>query len=532
MRIGIREQLAAVVLVTALVPLAVLATATWVNSQKFVTQVTSNSLSLTASLKSSQIASDLLLIQSTCSTFSSRVVLQDTLKSFYQQNGAGQNWTLASDDISQALESGGLSALVQVTIFSRNSTGNPYGLLNVTANQTDITLPSQYPDGAPVMLGDNGPGYPAALYPSLTYNTTSTPDPLDPGTNETLVSAFGNFSLNSTSQLLLGPLQTNESFAMISLTLPILDNSNPSNVLGFMTVVAAATFLIEVIQSRAGLADTGTVLLVGPDQPTNLFPSADRPATEDYHPRAKTIGSALVRYVFPPDPAPGQEDKHSVYNANLAKYGTSNFTEDQFPAVVDGFSDLVASINNASTLLTTTNENNATVSVGYARPDSNLVDWLLIVEQSHSEAWAPIYQLRNIVLACVFGAIGLVLIFVVPFAHYSVRPIRRLREATKKSIAPPRSSPNGSDSSDRDEPGENGEADEENGLSRRSKKGFVVRLKRLTPTRRRKSQAERDEEKRRRGFRIPAKVQDRKHLIHDELSDLTGNYSLLECYVC
>lgn len=68
----------------------------------------------------------------------------------------------------------------------------------------------------------------------------------------------------------------------------------------------------------------------------------------------------------------------------------------------------------------------------------------------------------------------------------------------------------------------NGGGDEEDGLPKCKKKGFVVRLKHLSRTGRRKSKAERDEEQRRRGFRIPAKVQDRKHLINDELSDLTG----------
>ena len=524
MRIGIREQLAAVVLVTALVPLAVLAIATWLNNVNFVSQITSNSLSLTASLKSSQITTDLLLIESTCSTISSRAILQSSLKTFYEQIVAGQNWTTAEDDISEVLVADGLAALVQVIVFSRNTTGDPHGILNVTASQTNITLPGKYPNGDPVMLGDNGAGYPPELYPSLTYNITSAPDPQDPNANETLVTAFGNFVLNGTSQLLLGPLQVNESFALISVTLPITDNGNSDFVLGYMTVVASAAFLLDVVQSRVGLANTGVVLLVGPEQPTNKFESAYTPATADYHPNASALDPALVRYVFPPNPAPGESDRHPNYNNNLSKYGESNFTEGQFPAVADGFSTLDSSSNDAKTLLTTKNENNATVSVGYARPAGSLADWLLIVEQSHSEAWDPIYELRNTVFACVFGAVALVLIFVVPFVHYSVRPIRRLREATKKSISPPRSSPNGSDS-DRDEPDLNSGGDEENGLSRRSKKGFIVRLKRLASTGRRKSKAEREEENRRMGFRIPAKVQDRKHFIHDELSDLTATFN-------
>lgn len=164
---------------------------------------------------------------------------------------------------------------------------------------------------------------------------------------------------------------------------------------------------------------------------------------------------------------------------NLRKYGTSNFTEMAYPAVVEGFGKQDPVINNASSILATHNENNVSVAVGYARPQSSLVDWLLIVEQSHDEAWAPINKLRTIVLSCVFGAVGLILIVVVPVAHYSVRPIRRLRDATKKSIAPPGYTPNGSIRSDRggdlsgDEVG-----DEENAVSTRSKKGVFVRLKR------------------------------------------------------
>jgi osomolarity two-component system sensor histidine kinase SLN1 len=82
MRIGIREQLAAVVLLTSLIPLAILAIATWVNNHNFVVGITSQSLALTASLKAAQIASDLLLIQSTCATIVTRILLQEAIKNF------------------------------------------------------------------------------------------------------------------------------------------------------------------------------------------------------------------------------------------------------------------------------------------------------------------------------------------------------------------------------------------------------------------------------------------------------------------
>ena len=417
--------------------------------------------------------------------------------------------------------------MLQVSVFSRNQTGAGSALLQATANVTPgIALPSTYSNGSSVMLGDSGAGYPPSLYPNITYNTTSTPDPMDPSINATFVEAFLDFPLNDTSALFLGPLQINDSFALVSLTLPIVDNTDPGVVLAFMTIVAAASSLIDVTQSREGLANTGTVLIVGPSRRENQFKYLNRPATGTYTPDPSDLEPAVVHYIFPPVPVPGQTDRHAQYNSNLTRLGSSNFTEGAYPAVVAGFGDHNPAINNASSMLSTHNENNVSVAVGYARPASELVEWLLIIEQSHEEAWAPITNLRKIVLACVFGTMGLVLLVVLPMAHYSVRPIRRLRDATEKSVAPPGYTPNGSIRSERlDDPGEvSGDevGDEENiaTLSQSSKKpGLFIRLKNLTNGGKRKSKAERNEADRRRVFKIPGKVQDRKHCITDELTE-------------
>ena len=168
------------------------------------------------------------------------------------------------------------------------------------------------------------------------------------------------------------------------------------------------------------------------------------------------------------------------------------------------------------------------MAVGYARPQSTLVNWLLIIEQDHEEAWSPINELRTIVLSCVFGAIGLIFLVVIPMAHYSVRPIRRLRDATEKSIAPPGYTLNGSIRSERMEDGSGDEVgDEENAVSSRSKKGILVRLKKMRQTGRRKSKIEQSEDDRRRVFKIPAEVPDRKHIITDEISELTTTFNAM-----
>lgn len=181
-------------------------------------------------------------------------------------------------------------------------------------------------------------------------------------------------------------------------------------------------------------------------------------------------------------------------------------------------------------MLRTKNENNVSVAVGSARPQSTLVSWLLVVEQSHDEAWEPVRKLREIVLACVFGTFAFVVLVAFPMAHFSVRPIRRLRDATEKSVSPPGYTPNGSIISDRlEDPGDLSGEDirelDRRSSSHRLKKGIFIRLKRLSPSsRRRKTHIARHEDARRRVFKIPGKVRDRKHWITDELTELTSKF--------
>jgi len=158
-RIGIREQLGVVVLLFALVPLMVLSVAVWINNHNFVVSVTSSELALTASLKAAQIASDLLIIQSTCSTIVTRILLQNTLRNFYK-NPTGTNFTSALTDLQSALVGGGFSALLQAVVFSKNSTGSADGIMRATiANSTIVT--GINPDGSQSYLGDNSSlGYP------------------------------------------------------------------------------------------------------------------------------------------------------------------------------------------------------------------------------------------------------------------------------------------------------------------------------------------------------------------------------------
>jgi osomolarity two-component system, sensor histidine kinase SLN1 len=85
------------------------------------------------------------------------------------------------------------------------------------------------------MLGDGDIGYPSMLYPNLTYIQSQGSGNSEASRNVTQVYAYPDFILNTTSSLFLGPLQVNSTFALVSLTLPIINTTSVGDLLGFMT---------------------------------------------------------------------------------------------------------------------------------------------------------------------------------------------------------------------------------------------------------------------------------------------------------
>ena len=85
------------------------------------------------------------------------------------------------------------------------------------------------------MLGDPGLGYPPSLYPNLTYTFANGVDPDNAASDQDTAYAFAGFSFNLSSILLLGPMYVNASFSLLSLTLPIINNTSNTDILGYMT---------------------------------------------------------------------------------------------------------------------------------------------------------------------------------------------------------------------------------------------------------------------------------------------------------
>ncbi|KAF4785786.1 hsp90-like protein [Colletotrichum scovillei] len=523
-RVAIREQLAFLVVIAVLVALMILSVPVWIYVNQFVTQVEGRELALTASLKASRISAELELVQTSIITISSRILIQNSLFTFYDGNTTDANWAQAKGDLNSALSVGGLTGLLQGRIYSRNITGNGYGLLNVTGEKVpEIALPYPGANGSQIFLSDTAEGYPPALYPNITYEDLGRQNQYRNNTRAYAANAFDGVRISTNGGLLLGPLILNETTALISITVPIRYNQQQEFILGYMTLVATASSLISIRNSREGLGDTGLVLLVGPTEKSNRFNSSNAVSNSTYKPPTDALNNVPVNFVLPPNPLSGQGDRHDERSWSAGK-DDDPFPMKDYPAVLASFSKQIAAPNNSSSMLSTNNEQGLPVAVGFARTNTALVNWTVVVEQAKSEADAPIETLRNIILGCVFGTAGLIIILIFPCAHLSVMPIRRLKSATEKSIQPPGYEDGYYSEFDGDEtPGSGGISSR----TQRSKKdGIITSIFKLVGYKpKEKPASEHDRDSTRRIFKIPGKVTDRKHFITDELTELTETFN-------
>jgi osomolarity two-component system sensor histidine kinase SLN1 len=469
-------------------------------------------------------------------------------------------------DLSGALSGGGENALfLQAIVFPRSNatTRDTHGLLNVTGDGANgkVKLPYKYENGSQVFLGDPGPGYPSFLYPNFTYidgpaNVSSIQYDVSAPTNLSKYAIHKQRVLHYDSVLIQGPLYLGETSSLISVTVAINNNTSRSDVLGWLTVVMDARLLYEVVSSPEGLESTGEILIVGPFINDNLFYQSVRGSS------AAKNADVIVTFILPPLNNATLGNRHTLRAFPTGADPTGNpdlpFAMAQYPAVRDAWSRQNNKINNAGEMISSTNEEGIKVSVGYAQLSTKLVDWILIFEQSYAEVIGPINDLRDIVLACVFSVIVAVILVSFPLAHYAVKPIRALRAATQRSIEPY----NETDESE-DSPVSSGQgphSDEESGLQRNvdseghqlnsklashghgladdavsgprsssiqtvAKKLRFSQVNHLWTTKRKETAHVKTGRIRRNGSRIPQRVPEKRHFIHDELTDLTSTFN-------
>ena len=405
--------------------------------------------------------------------------------------------------------------MVQASLFPPYDDGNAtalHGLVNVTSDGVlgQFPLPYFYPNGSNIYLGDPGLGYPPTLYPNLTYNGV-------PGDVGYYAEASGK-RLDPNGVLVTGPFVLDNSTALLSATTGITNNTSATlQVLGWLTVIVNASMIYDVRNSPEGLGRTGEVLIIAPDTLDNQFPFDIR--TDN---GSSTLDDESVRFVLPPITNKALQGRHNL-RSNVQNV-SNPFTASDFPALVRAWTQKTENVNNAGAILDTHNEEGKRVSVGYAQVRTELVDWILMVEQSHSETVEPINHLRDVVLICVFSVMGGLLVLTFPLAHYSVAPIRQLRAATQKTVEPyqPDDSQSGYTDSSQNRDANDGTGFDEDEAR---KEGFLTTVKKwasgTTPPRPRNAR----HSGARRTFRIPSKVPERRHIIYDELTDLTSKFN-------
>lgn len=292
------------------------------HNYRLVLDVRSSRFSLTASLKSIQVAQSISLLHNTVYAISTRAILQSALRRYEMAgNNTMDNWARALEDLqnSASASTGGFAEVLQLVVFDKflgsggpgvpngtlvdnvivgsggytgilpNGTrlnigfglGGRMGLLNTTGdNAAGIILP-----GNPANGGGGGPmllNQTVEEQSEAAYNSTHGIPFHDGFPNELYPHMPGVVSVNPGNQftpsyireqngLLLGPMKVNSSFYMMSLTIPIINNTSESTLLGFLTVVLNAKVVLDIITDTRGLGGTGQTVLVGPASISNIW---------------------------------------------------------------------------------------------------------------------------------------------------------------------------------------------------------------------------------------------------------------------
>lgn len=438
-----------------------------------------------------------------------RIAPQSALTRYYGGNRTVANWQRTQEDY-DAVFAGDIRTRVaiQAQIYPFNSTER--SLFNRTASSMmDVVLPFTTPSGQNATLGDPEYGFVPELYPKFDIQRLRY--------NDTISMYKGNFkgrTIDNTSYLFSGPYRVNETLSLVSITTPIINNTSNIDTLGWLTTVLDASLIANVVNAMEGLDKSGLTMLFGPNNETNHFPAN----TLYNSPNPDPPKNAEVRFLIPPT-SRNHVARHGQYDTAL---DPPPFDWTRFPAIRKGFTQATDGSNtggnNAGSIIRTNNEDGDKVAVGYAIVNSPMVDWMVIVEQTHGEVWGPIYHLRNVIIACVFGTMGAMLLITFPVAHYSSRPIRRLRDATQRTVAPHLFE---DDSFSSQNDGANEDPDDAALARKEGFFGSIIHYRRNQKLNR----ADKREAERRRQFRIPSKVRDRKHFIHDELTDLTRTFN-------
>ncbi|KAK9323978.1 hypothetical protein V1517DRAFT_318947 [Lipomyces orientalis] len=226
-RIGIRQQLTALVCICVLLSLGVLAIVLAVVTQNYVLSLRAERLALVAQLKSSQIVQAIVFYIASALSMTTRSTIQSALGRYNVGNHSESNWEVALSSFQISLNSE--DATIAAGLYSNDFVS----LLNATNNYTDTAVVMNLPD---------------ALYP-LQQNQTA-PDSL---------TLFGG--------IIRGPYPSADEIVM-SVTVPVLNatksGTDEERRAGYMTVVYNAYQFLAIVNDTSSLSERAQFCVLGP----------------------------------------------------------------------------------------------------------------------------------------------------------------------------------------------------------------------------------------------------------------------------
>lgn len=395
-RISLKWQLSFAVSFTAFCCLGLLSIITYFNNQGTVLDLRRNRLTVIAQLKSSQISYYLKSLQTGTVSLGSREFMQTLLMDSY--NGAEINITAQVDPFVTALESSnGLGGVVYDYEF----------------NQI-----------ASVLLDD-----------PVTQNVTEWPLSMLPVT----LSPFQKQILRTNSWMLQGPeIINSQNDFVFTMTTAVGKNGFEfpqvnGSIVGYITVLIKASGLMSILNlndevSEASKSDLSLLSLT--DDTSEAIYKQLSPKNQGFIDdlnksgiRSPLIDEMKYTYALPTNSCMTCYTYEFPLNAN----------EGAFQAYLGYY----LNDNKSYGSILDVQYARTNVAVGYSKVTTNSNNlyprWAVIAAQSHSDVYKPLYTLRNILLISVFSLGAGVCLVTLVLASWAVGPILRLQAATDRS---------------------------------------------------------------------------------------------------
>jgi osomolarity two-component system sensor histidine kinase SLN1 len=357
-----------------------------------VSDLRSSRLEVIAALKSRELSQTLLVFTTTARGLASRVSIANALAVPETSPNFITNWTTAAISFSVLLST--YPDVLYVSVQDRTLTKC---YLNLTTVEGQDILGVAYDESEQILDSIRETAAYNALDGAPAQFTTLIPTEDPTGIDASDINGDGVF-LGPTSFEKTTGNNTNTVY-VASMTVPVYNNTTavPSarDTLGYMTVVFNIHSMLDVTQTTQGLGNTGKVMLLGPENRLNRWDNS----TGDFAINARNDS---YQFLLPPMSNP------SIFlQKQLVR---------QYPLVAKAWREARAKGNYSGVDLNTRDAFGVRSSVGYATVsfDAANSSFMLLVEQAHSEAYEPMFKLRRIVVGCVFGAVGLILVILLP----------------------------------------------------------------------------------------------------------------------